>query len=89
MLTKKTKSSIIIDVARRELNIKIKQKKGKEFFCYYNGFDRSNSSIKYLEVNCSLKKNKVGAKSLEIFEKYEVDVLGNVSKIKKEKRKGV
>lgn len=69
--------------------IKIKQKKGKEFFCYYNGFDRSNSSIKYLEVNCSLKKNKVGAKSLEIFEKYEVDVLGNVSKIKKEKRKGV
>ena len=27
VLTKKTKSSIIIDVARRELNIKIKQKK--------------------------------------------------------------
>lgn len=30
----------------------------------------------------------IGIQNLDIFEKYEVDVLGNYHKVKKEKRKG-
>lgn len=69
--------------------VKIKKKNEKEFFAYYNVTQRSTAAINVLMVNGEDKIAGIGVKSLEIFEKYQVDVLGNISKVKKEKREGV
>lgn len=69
--------------------IRIKKKNEKEFFAYYNTTQRSTAAINLLSVNGEKKISGVGVKSLEVFEKYQVDVLGNISKVNKEKREGV
>lgn len=69
--------------------VKIKKKNEKEVYAYYNSTDRSTAAMNLLSVGGEQKIRGIGVKSLEIFEKYEVSVLGNISKINKEKRKGV
>lgn len=72
--------------------VKVKKKNEKEIISYYKGTDRSTAGINLLkDPNKSNEKNisKYGSKTLEIFEKYQVDILGNISKVKKEKREGV
>ena len=69
--------------------VKIKKKGEKEFYAYYTGTDRSAAAINLLKVDGSEKIRGIGIKNLETFEKYQVDILGNISKIKKEKREGV
>ena len=69
--------------------VRIKKKGEKEFFAYYTSTHRGTGAINTLVVNGEKKIDGIGVKSLEIFEKYQVDVLGNISKIKKEKREGV
>ncbi len=69
--------------------VKIKKKNEKEFLAYYNSTHRGTGAINLLAVNGEKKIEGVGVKSLEIFEKYQVDILGNVSKVKKEVRGGV
>lgn len=69
--------------------VKIKRKNEKEFYAYYCSTHRGTGAINLLAVNGERKIEGIGAKSLEIFEKYQVDVLGNISKINKEKREGV
>ena len=69
--------------------IKIKKKNGKEIFLYYNSTQRSTAALNTILVNGEGKISGIGVKSLELFEKYQVDILGNVNKIKKEKREGV
>ena len=69
--------------------VKIKKKNQKDFFAYYNNTQRSTAAINLLSVNGEQKLPGVGVQTLEIFEKYNVDVLGNISKINKEKREGI
>ncbi len=69
--------------------VKIKKKNQKEFLGYYTGTDRSTAAISLLSPNGEEKIRGVGVQNLEIFEKYNVDILGNISKINKEKREEV
>lgn len=69
--------------------IKIKKKNEKEIYLYYNSTHRGTGAINTITVNGEKKVNGIGVKNLEIFEKYQVDILGNISKVKKEKREGV
>lgn len=69
--------------------VKIKKKNEKAFYAYYNSTHRGTGSINLLEVNGEKKIEGIGVKQLEIFEKYQVDILGNISRVKKEKREGV
>ena len=69
--------------------VKIKKKNEKEFFAYYVSTHRGTAAINLLSVSGDKKIEGVGVKNLELLEKYEVSVLGNISKINKEKRKGV
>ncbi|MCI9000244.1 MAG: type II CRISPR RNA-guided endonuclease Cas9 [Clostridia bacterium] len=69
--------------------VKIKKKNEKEFFAYYTSTHRGTGNINTLAVNGEKKIEGIGIRNLEIFEKYQVDVLGNISKIRKEKREGV
>ena len=69
--------------------IKIKKKDETEFYGYYISTDRSNATMTLLRTNGSERIRGVGVKRLEVFEKYQVDVLGNINKIKGEKREGV
>ena len=69
--------------------VKVKKKNGPEIITYYRGTDRSTAGIIVLKnpnINCT---EKYGSKTLEVFEKYQVDILGNISKVKKEKRRGI
>lgn len=68
--------------------IKIKKKGEEEIFLYYQSTHRGTGAINTITVNGEEKIEGIGVKNLEKLEKYEVDMLGNVSKIKKEKRKG-
>ncbi len=69
--------------------VKIKKKNEKEFYAYYSSTDRSTAAINLLSVNGEEKIREIGVKNLEKFEKYQVDILGNINKVKKEKREGV
>ena len=69
--------------------VKIKRKNEKEFYAYYCSTHRGTGAINLLAVNGESKIEGIGVKSLEIFEKYQVDILGNISKVNKEKREGV
>lgn len=72
--------------------VRIKKKGEKELLTYYLGTDRSTAAISVLKnPNVSGEKNVIryGSKTLEIFEKYQVSILGEISKIKGEKREGI
>lgn len=69
--------------------VKIKKKNDKEFYAYYNSTHRGTAAVNLLSVGGEQKIEGIGVKSLEIFEKYQVDILGNISKVKQEKREGV
>ena len=69
--------------------VKIKKKNEKEIFGYYTGTDRFTGAISLMKSDGSEKMRGIGVKSLEIFEKYQVDILGNIFKVNKEKREGV
>lgn len=69
--------------------VKIKKKNDKEFYAYYNTTQRSTGAINALKIDGSEKISGIGTQNLEIFEKYQVDILGNINKVKSEKREGV
>lgn len=69
--------------------VKIKKKNEKEIYAYYIGTHRGTAAINLLSQDGAEKIMGIGVKGLEIFEKYQVDVLGNISKVNKEKREGV
>ena len=69
--------------------VKIKKKGEKERILYYNSANRSTAAITLITPNEGEKVDGIGIQGLEVFEKYNVDILGNISKIKNEKRKGV
>ena len=64
-------------------------KKGEnQIVAYYKSTDRTNGAISILKHDGSQQIDNIGVQRLEIFEKYEVDILGNYHKVKNEKRKG-
>lgn len=57
-----------------------------DIFVYYTGADISTVSIAGKAHDSGFTFRGLGIQSLEIFEKYQVDVLGNISKVKSEIR---
>lgn len=69
--------------------IKIKKKGEEEKYLYYQSTHRGTGAINTITINGEEKIEGIGVKNLEVLEKYEVDMLGNISKVKREERKGV
>jgi len=57
-------------------------------FAYYKGANISGGTMSVITHDNSYKIASLGAKTLQIFEKYQVDVLGNISKVGRESRQG-
>lgn len=82
--------------SKKELNFKLKNKNstlpkemyGNEILLYYVAANISTASIKVETDNSAYFIDSLGVKTLVSIEKYTVDVLGNVSKVHKEKRMG-
>lgn len=60
----------------------------RDMLVYYKGSDISTASITVINHDNSYKARGLGVKSLQLIEKYQVDVLGNVTMVGKEKRMG-
>lgn len=60
----------------------------KEFFCYYKSTGISNATITVINHDNTYTIPSLGVKGLLSIEKYQVDVLGNITKVTKEKRMG-
>lgn len=65
-----------------------KTKNTSDFFAYYISTNISSACIKVLNHDGTYKVESLGVKTLPVFEKMQVDVLGNISHVKKEKRQG-
>lgn len=65
-----------------------KEKIAKEMLCYYISTNISTASIKVINHDNTYEKDGLGVKGLPLIEKYQVDALGNFTKVKKEKRMG-
>lgn len=90
----------IFSLYSRDL-ISFKSKKGKNVTCvdgtskmvneevvYYYGANISTASFNGKSHNGSFEFDGLGIKSLESLKKYQVDILGNISEVKREKRMG-
>ena len=90
--------NFIFSLFPRDL-VKIKSKNGwevtlpngekkilNEEYMYYNKTGISTASVSLFSHDKSFEIPSVGVKTLLCFEKYKVDVLGNITKVKKEKR---
>ncbi|RTL11235.1 MAG: type II CRISPR RNA-guided endonuclease Cas9 [Neisseriaceae bacterium] len=65
--------------------VKITTKK-ETFFGYYTGTDRATGAITILLHDGSKEIRGIGIKINTLLEKFQVDVLGNITKVEKEKR---
>ncbi|MEG1270706.1 MAG: type II CRISPR RNA-guided endonuclease Cas9 [Ruthenibacterium sp.] len=54
--------------------------------CYFIGASISSASISVINHDNTYGISSLGLKTLQSFEKYQVDILGNISKVKKEIR---
>lgn len=59
-----------------------------DIYVYFIGADISTASIGGIAHDNSYKFRGLGIQNLELFEKCQVDILGNISIVKKEKRMG-
>ena len=75
-----SKTEISLALAKNAVGEKTIQVKSDLF--YFCGADISNGSIKIKTHDRRYEQKKLGIKKLEVLEKYQVDVLGNVSKVK-------
>nr|WP_246316799.1 type II CRISPR RNA-guided endonuclease Cas9 [Anoxybacillus ayderensis] len=66
-----------------------KELKIKDIFVYFKTIDSANGGLDLISHDQSFSLRGVGSKTLKRFEKYQVDVLGNVYKVKGEKRVGL
>ena len=63
-------------------------KNDNDCLVYYNNADISSGGIGVISHDKTYSIRGLGVKTLDSIEKYQVDVLGNVSKVGKEKRMG-
>lgn len=68
--------------------IRIKKKNEESMMLYYVSTHSGTGAINTITHEGEKKIEGIGIQNLEIFEKYEVDLLGNYHKVKKEERKG-
>ncbi len=61
--------------------------RGEEVFLYYKGMDVSTAVLNGITHDDTYSFRSIG-KTMQAIEKYEVDVLGNITKVGKEKRIG-
>lgn len=61
----------------------------KDFFVYYNSIDAATAGLIAVSHDNSFTIRGLGSKTLKRFEKYQVDVLGNITKVKGERRVGL
>lgn len=59
-----------------------------DIYVYYKSADISTASINGISHDNSYSFKSLGIQNLELFEKCQVDILGNISIVKKEKRMG-
>ncbi len=65
--------------------LKIIDSKGEEKFGYYKKCNSNNGSISMLSPNGEKEWESIGMRTAKLIEKYEVDVLGEYHKVRKEK----
>ena len=90
------KQALIKVTSKKEMKLSLVRKEStldKEFrskciIAYYKGADISTASIKVINHDNTYVLRGLGVKTLISIEKYEVDVLGNIHKVNKEKRMG-
>lgn len=64
--------------------------KGEEYFGYYRGTDRAAGTVTITPLNNNKAKSyRPGIRKAELVEKYSIDVLGNIHRVKREKRLGL
>lgn len=81
--------------SKRDIKFTVSQKEStlsesclvKKIFAYYVGTDIATGSIKVIINDNTYFARGLGIKTLIKFEKYQVDVLGNISKVGKETRR--
>ena len=66
-----------------------KEIKIKDIFAYFKTIDSANGGLDLISHDQSFSLRGAGSKTLKRFEKYQVDVLGNIYKVKGEKRVGL
>lgn len=59
--------------------------KGKQYLAYYQGTHRGTGAVNLLSHDGAIRSDGVGIQRARVFEKYQVDVLGNYYKVKREK----
>lgn len=69
--------------------VKIKKKGEQTILAYYKSTHRGTAAINLINQDGSMEIQGIGVQNLEVFEKYQVDILGKISKVKHEKREGV
>lgn len=70
---------------KNDLPKKITSSRGEGIFLYYKGMDVSTAGLKGITHDGTYEYRSIG-KTMQLIEKYEVDMLGNVHKVEKEKR---
>jgi len=83
----KAKNNMIFAKVNKESKLPDK-KEIEDGFVYYKGSNITTGAMKIINHDNSYIINGLGAKTLKIFEKYQVDVLGNISKVGFEPRQG-
>ena len=88
-------NDIIHVVAKRDLSFTASEESSlaatmetKNIYVYYKAADIAAGNIKVITHDNSYEKRGFGIKTLLQLEKCEVDVLGNISLVKQEKRQG-
>ena len=83
----KSKKGITLSVSQKDSTLQPKIVKNNVFM-YFKSADISTASIKCILNDNSYYCKGLGIKSLLSIEKYVVDPIGNIHKVKKEKRMG-
>ena len=76
----KAKKSMVFSKAQKESKLPDKLEQ-EAAFVYYKGTGISVAAMTVINHDNSYKIANLGAKTLQVFEKYQVDVLGNKSKV--------
>ena len=67
-------------------NTGVTEKKKGDVFAYFGGINIANANMSGKAHDSEFEFGSQGIQRLTIFEKYQVDILGNISKVSREKR---
>lgn len=75
----------VFSLSKNDL-VKVVKRDGCTYLGYYRGCDRNTASISLISHNGHEIWRGIGVNTLKLFEKYEVGVLGDYYKVKREKK---